>query len=185
MNDQTETVETAPATASVRKPTTAGNWWWGTGRRKTAVARVRVKAGSGRIGRGLGRRPHPHVGDLTASVDGPEQQRQSVGARGGPEILEPTDQPPTTERDRQNLLNVLEKTSTTGKVDVQVNVRGGGFTGQAGAVLLGLARALRRYDGTLEPILRANNFLTRDSRKVERKKYGQAGARRRFQFSKR
>ena len=151
MNYQTETVETAPATASVRKPTTAGNWWWGTGRRKTAVARVRVKAGSGKF---------------------------LVNERPYEEFF-------TEERDRQNLLNVLEKTSTTGKVDVQVNVRCGGFTGQAGAVLLGLARALRRYDGTLEPILRANNFLTRDSRKVERKKYGQAGARRRFQFSKR
>jgi small subunit ribosomal protein S9 len=91
----------------------------------------------------------------------------------------------TEERDRRNLQTVLEKTNTNGKVDVAVNVRGGGFTGQAGAIVLGLARALRRYDGTLEPILRENNFLTRDSRKVERKKYGQAGARKRFQFSKR
>jgi small subunit ribosomal protein S9 len=89
------------------------------------------------------------------------------------------------ERDRNNINNVLQKTSTLGKVDIHVNVRGGGFMGQAGAIVLGLARALRRYDQTLEPILRENNFLTRDSRKVERKKYGQAGARRRFQFSKR
>lgn len=89
------------------------------------------------------------------------------------------------ERDRNNLTNVLQKTNTTGKVDIYVNVRGGGFMGQAGAILLGLARALRRYDETLDPILREHNFLTRDSRKVERKKYGQAGARRRFQFSKR
>ena len=66
-----------------------------------------------------------------------------------------------------------------------MNVHGGGFTGQTGAIILGLARALRRYDESLEPILRDNNFLTRDPRQVERKKYGQPGARRRFQFSKR
>lgn len=148
--------ETIPATIESPKPVAApklstGNWWWGTGRRKTAVARVRVQPGDGKF---------------------------LVNDR-------PYDQFFTEERDRQNLLNVLDKTNTTGKVNIHVNVQGGGFTGQAGAVLLGLARALRRYDGTLEPILRANNFLTRDSRKVERKKYGQAGARRRFQFSKR
>ena len=89
------------------------------------------------------------------------------------------------ERDRKDILNVLKVTNTEGRVDIHVNTHGGGFTGQAGAVLLGLARALNKYDQTLEPILRENNFLTRDSREVERKKYGQAGARRRFQFSKR
>ena len=57
--------------------------------------------------------------------------------------------------------------------------------GQAGAVILGLGRALLKYDAALEPILRSNGFLTRDAREVERKKYGQPGARRRFQFSKR
>jgi small subunit ribosomal protein S9 len=91
----------------------------------------------------------------------------------------------TEERDRNNIRNVLQKTGTEGKVEVRVTTNGGGFTGQAGAILLGLARALRRYDQTLEPILREHGFLTRDSRKVERKKYGQAGARKRFQFSKR
>jgi small subunit ribosomal protein S9 len=89
------------------------------------------------------------------------------------------------ERDRKDIMNVLKVTNTEGRVDIHVNTHGGGFTGQAGAVLLGLARALNKYDQTLEPILRENNFLTRDSREVERKKYGQAGARRRFQFSKR
>ena len=89
------------------------------------------------------------------------------------------------ERDRKDLQTVLEKTRTTGTVDVHVNVVGGGFTGQSGAIVLGLARALNRYDPTLEPILRDNNFLTRDPRRVERKKYGQPGARARFQFSKR
>ena len=91
----------------------------------------------------------------------------------------------TEERDHKNLMSVLEKTSTNGKIDVFVNARGGGFTGQAGAVILGLGRALLKYDASLEHILRDNQFLTRDARQVERKKYGQAGARRRFQFSKR
>jgi len=91
----------------------------------------------------------------------------------------------TEERDRKDLMNVLEKTNTRGAIDVHVSVKGGGYTGQAGAILLGLGRALNRYDANLEAILREHNFLTRDDRKVERKKYGQSGARRRFQFSKR
>jgi small subunit ribosomal protein S9 len=88
-------------------------------------------------------------------------------------------------RDHKDIEAVLKSTNTVGTVDVFVSVRGGGFTGQAGAIKLGLARALRRYDQSLEPILRDNDFLTRDPRKVERKKYGQPGARKRFQFSKR
>jgi small subunit ribosomal protein S9 len=91
----------------------------------------------------------------------------------------------TEERDRNDINAVLEKTNTKGRVDIVVNAHGGGFTGQAGAIILGLGRALKKFDPTLEPILRDNHFLTRDSRKVERKKYGQAGARRRFKFSKR
>src|SRR6267142_2717647 len=142
-----------PAPAVVRAPVkpTAGNFWWGTGRRKTAVARVRIRPGDGKF---------------------------LVNDR-------PMEQYFTEERDRKNLLNVLEKTNTKGSIDVLVNANGGGFTGQAGAIILGLGRALNRYDQTLEPILREHNFLTRDARKVERKKYGQSGARRRFQFSKR
>ncbi|MCP3902630.1 MAG: 30S ribosomal protein S9 [Planctomycetes bacterium] len=97
----------------------------------------------------------------------------------------PYDQFFPAERDRNDLMNVLEKTRTGSAVDVAVSVSGGGCTGQAGAIVLGLARALRHYDESLEPILRDNNFLTRDPRKVERKKYGQRGARARFQFSKR
>lgn len=69
--------------------------------------------------------------------------------------------------------------------DVFVTVRGGGITGQAEAVLLGLSRALVKADSNLEPKLREHQLLSRDARKVERKKYGRAGARRRFQFSKR
>jgi small subunit ribosomal protein S9 len=140
----------AHAAVSSRSPAD-GHWWWGTGRRKTAVARVRLKPGGGKI---------------------------VVNDR-------PYDSYFTEDRDRADVLNVLKKTKTHGTVDVFVNVKGGGYTGQAGAIVLGLGRALKRYDKSLEPILRDNNFLTRDPRKVERKKPGQPGARRRFQFSKR
>lgn len=126
-------------------------WWRGTGRRKTAIARVRLKPGDGKF---------------------------MVNNK-------PYDVFFTEERDRKNIKNVLDKTNTFGRLEIDVKTVGGGFTGQAGAVILGLGRALMRYDASLEPILRDNDFLTRDDRKVERKKYGQAGARRRFQFSKR
>ncbi len=79
----------------------------------------------------------------------------------------------------------LEVTDTAGNYDVQINVHGGGPTGQAEACRHGLSRVLCRIDETNRPALRANDFLRRDSRMVERKKYGQRGARRRFQFSKR
>jgi len=89
------------------------------------------------------------------------------------------------ERDQKDVMSVLEKTRTAGKVDVTVKVHGGGTTGQAGAIVLGLGRALATMDSNLEGDLRDNGFLTRDPREVERKKYGQRGARRRYQFSKR
>ncbi|MBN1153934.1 30S ribosomal protein S9 [candidate division KSB1 bacterium] len=79
----------------------------------------------------------------------------------------------------------LELTEMLGKFDIIANVHGGGLTGQAGAMRLGISRALLAYDAELKPILRANGFLTRDPREKERKKYGLAGARKRFQFSKR
>ncbi len=79
----------------------------------------------------------------------------------------------------------LDKTETLGKLDIIADVKGGGLTGQAGALRLGISRALTQYDEELRPILRANGFLTRDPREKERKKYGLAGARKRFQFSKR
>jgi len=135
----------APATADAR------GWWWATGRRKTSVARLRLRAGAGEF---------------------------KINDRPMEEFF-------VEERDRKSILAVLEKTATRGKVDIIVSTNGGGVTGQAGAVLLALGRALLNYDTTLEPILRENGYLTRDARKVERKKYGQAGARRRFQFSKR
>jgi small subunit ribosomal protein S9 len=79
----------------------------------------------------------------------------------------------------------LRVTKTLGKYDVTMHVNGGGITGQAGAVALGIARALLAADATLEPVLRENRMLTRDSRMKERKKYVRRGARRGFQFSKR
>jgi small subunit ribosomal protein S9 len=79
----------------------------------------------------------------------------------------------------------LDKTETLGKFDIVADVAGGGLTGQAGALRLGISRALLQHDEELRPILRANGFLTRDPREKERKKYGMAGARKRYQFSKR
>jgi small subunit ribosomal protein S9 len=90
-----------------------------------------------------------------------------------------------TETLRMVVSQPLVVTSTTGKFDVRVNVRGGGPTGQAGAVRHGIARALLETDIALRPTLKSEGLLTRDSREKERKKYGQPGARKRFQYSKR
>lgn len=79
----------------------------------------------------------------------------------------------------------LELTELADKVDINVNVVGGGLTGQAGAIRLGISRALIKYDESLRPILKKHGFLTRDPRMVERKKPGRPKARKRFQFSKR
>ncbi|OQX84696.1 30S ribosomal protein S9 [candidate division KSB1 bacterium 4484_87] len=79
----------------------------------------------------------------------------------------------------------LERTETMGKFDIVASVEGGGLTGQAGALLLGISRALIQFDADLRPILKSAGFLTRDPREKERKKYGLAGARKRYQFSKR
>jgi small subunit ribosomal protein S9 len=79
-------------------------------------------------------------------------------------------------------LDVLEQ---KGKLDITVNVKGGGLSGQAGAIRHGISRALLSFNPEFRPALKKAGFLTRDSRAVERKKYGQPGARRRFQFSKR
>jgi len=86
---------------------------------------------------------------------------------------------------RMMIMQALEMTQTVGRFDIKVNVKGGGSTGQAGAVRHGIARGLIRIDPSLRPVLKKAGFLTRDSRVVERKKYGLAGARRRFQYSKR
>ena len=142
---------TSQSTTLISRGADARGWYWGTGRRKTAVARVAVKPGSGSF-----------------MVNG-----------------KPLEAFFTEERDLKNINSLLEKTNTKGSLDVRVNATGGGFTGQSGAIILGLGRALINYDANLFPILREAGALTRDDRKVERKKYGQAGARRRFQFSKR
>ena len=126
-------------------------WFWGTGRRKRAVARVRIKPGSGVL---------------------------EINGRTLANYF-------TELKYHQDIQEVCKKTSTMKSIDIYVNVQGGGQTGQAGAIVLGLGRALKRFDPTLEPILRENGYLTRDPRQVERKKPGQPGARKRFQFSKR
>jgi small subunit ribosomal protein S9 len=86
---------------------------------------------------------------------------------------------------RMHLAQPMTLTETEEQFDVLVNVRGGGASGQAGAVQLGIARALLEVDPSHREVLKRNGLLTRDARKVERKKYGRAGARKRFQFSKR
>jgi small subunit ribosomal protein S9 len=90
-----------------------------------------------------------------------------------------------TDSSRMIILQPLETASAMGQFDANITVKGGGESGQAGAIRHGLARALVAYDETHRPILKKAGMLTRDSRMVERKKYGRAGARRRFQYSKR
>ena len=129
----------------------ATNDFIGTGRRKTAVARVRLATGSGKI---------------------------TVNGR-------PFDNYFPVETLRATASQPLVVTSTVEKLDASINVVGGGPNGQAGAVSHGIARALLKFDANLRPQLKAEGLLTRDSRMKERKKYGQPGARKRFQFSKR
>jgi small subunit ribosomal protein S9 len=133
-----------------------GGWWWGTGRRKRAVARVRIKPGTGKFAIQL-------TAKKTKTIE---------------EYF-------TEQRDRIDALAPLEATGTKNKLDIVCRCHGGGYMGQAGAIMLGVARALKSYDPSLESTLREKGYLTRDARKVERKKPGQKGARARFQFSKR
>jgi small subunit ribosomal protein S9 len=86
---------------------------------------------------------------------------------------------------KHDAVEPLKFTNIADQVDVLVTANGGGVGGQAGAMRMGLARAISRYNPELRPALRTNGFLTRDSRMKERKKYGQKGARKRFQFTKR
>jgi small subunit ribosomal protein S9 len=141
------------------------SYYLGTGRRKTAVARVRLAEGSGQI---------------------------QINGR----VLEDYF---TEEKDRNAVTGPLQITELRGRLDVFVRVQGGGTTGQAGAVMQGVARALKRMFGlqTEQPVdgqeaaggmakkLRDSGYLTRDGRMKERKKYGRKGARKSFQFSKR
>ena len=149
--------ETGAAATGSPKPAKSG-WWWGTGRRKRAVARVRIRAAKGE-GKVM----------IQCSTNKTKTVEQYFAE----------------DRDRNNCYAPLKLTGTLGKVEVFARLDGGGFMGQAGALMMGLARALKEYDPALELQLRGSGMLTRDPREVERKKYGQAGARRRFQFSKR
>jgi len=124
---------------------------YGTGRRKSAVARVYIKPGKGDI-----------------VVNG-----------------KPVDEFFSRETGRMVVRQPLELTENTARFDIQVNVTGGGESGQAGAVRHGITRALIDYDATLKPALSNAGFVTRDAREVERKKVGLHKARRRKQFSKR
>lgn len=124
---------------------------WGTGRRKTSTARVRIKSGSGKF-----------------VVNGKEVEQFFV-----------------TSETRREAVQPMLVTETRNTYDVFVEVDGGGMNGQAGAVALGLARALRIDNENFDKTLREHGLLTRDSREVERKKYGRHKARRSTQFSKR
>lgn len=149
------------------KPADAHGWWWGTGRRKTAVARVRLRPAK--------------PGAKADEIGG--EGRIRIQKTGGKFVSVETLF--TEERDRADVYAPLKLTDTFGKVEIFIRAHGGGLMGQAGAIKLGISRALIDYDPNTEAALRDAGFLTRDAREVERKKYGQAGARRRFQFSKR
>jgi small subunit ribosomal protein S9 len=129
----------------------AATQFYGTGRRKTSVARVWLRPGAGRIL--VNRRPFEDY-----------FPRETL---------------------RMIIAQPLQLTSTFGQFDATINVGGGGPTGQAGAVRHGIARALLEFDVNLRPTLKRAGLLTRDPRMRERKKYGQPGARSKFQYSKR
>jgi len=140
-------ITTEASTPSVARSTKP----YGTGRRKTAVARVHLTPGSGKI---------------------------TVNGREAADYFQ-----------RDTLLLMINQpfgaTNQIDKWDVRARVNGGGLSGQAGALRHGISRALAAVNADLQPILRKAGLLTRDPRMVERKKYGQPGARKRFQFSKR
>jgi len=128
------------------------SYYWGTGRRKTAVARVRLRAGSGKI------------------VINEKTTEQYVGNRRTLNKM---------------LVAPLEAVKEVGKIDVFVNVRGGGVSSQVGAIRHGISRALLEVNDEYRSALKSLGYLTRDSREKERKKPGQKRARKKFQFSKR
>jgi len=129
----------------------ATDQYYGTGRRKNAIARVFLRPGSGRI-----------------TVNGQDFQEYFRGILVGVQALEP-----------------LKVTNTAGRYDAYITVEGGGSSGQAGAIKLGVARALLGVDPNFRAQLKSGGYLTRDAREVERKKYGLRKARRAPQFSKR
>jgi small subunit ribosomal protein S9 len=138
--------------STVDTPTTGSKtWFYGTGRRKESVARVFLKAGTGKF-----------------TVNGRSAKSYFPNHAWEHDAIEP-----------------LKFTSLTDQVDVVATAKGGGVGGQSGAVRMGLSRAIIKFNPELQPPLRKIGFLTRDSRMKERKKYGQKGARKRFQFTKR
>jgi len=126
-------------------------YFWGTGRRKNALARVRIRPGDGTI----------KINEREVNEYFPRLVWQS------------------------QVLKSLVTVNLEGKVDVFVRATGGGLTGQAGAIKLGIARALLKLNPELRPLLKKEGLLTRDPRMVERKKFGQKGARGMRQYSKR
>ena len=128
-----------------------GNYNYGTGRRKSSVARVFIKRGTGKI-----------------VINGRDLNDFFKRETGRMVVMQP-----------------LQLTENTETFDIMVNVAGGGESGQAGAVRHGISKALTYFEPALRSVLKKGGFLTRDSRVVERKKYGKAKARRSFQFSKR
>ena len=147
--------EEAPATVSTvperKRKADKGGFHWGTGRRKSSVARVRIKPGEGKM-----LINKKELADYFPRV-----------------------------QDQNSVVSPLKAVEAEKVFDIFINVKGGGQTGQSGASKLGIARALRNYDENYIQVLRDGGYLTRDSRMVERKKPGQKGARKRFQFSKR
>jgi len=129
----------------------AETFYLATGKRKNAIARIRLRAGSGKI-----------------VVNGKEAVEYFRRESAIPFIEQP-----------------LELTEQIGKVDIYANIKGGGLSGQAGALRHGISRALIKMDADLRPLLKRAGLITRDPRVKERKKYGLAGARRAYQFSKR
>jgi small subunit ribosomal protein S9 len=129
----------------------AESTFYGTGKRKTSIARVWLMAGDGKI---------------------------RINKKGADEYL-------GRETLKMIIQQPFEVTGTTGQFDVRVNVNGGGVSGQAGAIKHGISRALLQVSDEHRKPLKKAGYLTRDAREVERKKYGQRGARARFQFSKR
>lgn len=156
---KTDSVVTNPAAAATPQPAPKpvkseplkGGYWWGLGRRKCSVARVRIKLGTGKL-----------------LVNKEELNKYFK-----------------REQDRSAVTSPLKAVGAEKAFDIFINVTGGGTTGQSGASLLGIARALRKYDDNYVQVLRDGGYLTRDPRMVERKKPGQSGARKRYQFSKR
>lgn len=144
-------VEPQQSAAAAAQSEAKYGYWWGTGRRKSSVARVRIRPGEGKL---------------------------LVNKRQLDEYFK-------RDQDRLAVVAPLKAADVEKAFDVFVNVKGGGSTGQSGATVLGIARALKNYNEAYAQPLREGGYLTRDARMVERKKPGQPGARKKFQFSKR